>query len=87
MTALAATQVSVILSLNIVVKDDQRGLSFRPVPILAITSFFFLLWRAWQVVQVVRLDFEILGVSLVQTVDLWIKVLGIGVSAARFAWS
>lgn len=81
---LAATQVSVVLSLNIVVRDDQRGVLFRPVPILAITGFFYLLWQAWRAVQVIRLDLEVLGVDLAQTIDVWVRVLGIGVSAVRF---
>lgn len=84
MMSLAATQVSVIFSLNIVVRDDRRGLSFIPVPIFAMTSFFFLLWRVWHTVQVARLEIKVLGVSLVQAIDVICKVLSIGFSAVKF---
>lgn len=73
-----------IFSLNIVVRDDRRGLSFIPVPIFAMTSFFFALWRVWRVVKVVRLEVEVLGISLVDALVTIGKVVSIGFSALRF---
>lgn len=81
---LTATQVSVVLSLNIVVRDDHRGQLFWPVPLLALTNLFLLFWQIWRVVEGVRLDLLVLGTSILQTIDLWVKVAEISVSAVKF---
>lgn len=77
MTALMSTQVSVNLSLNIIVRDDN-GLHFAVMPLLSLTWLIMAIWRCGLIVNKFKFNLSRLADDIIYKVAIASKIFAVG---------